>query len=188
MAGTTQEVLKETEQKMKKTAEANARELSTIRTGRANSSLVEGIKVDCYDTSMALKQLAGISTPGPRLIVIQPWDQSITAEIEKAILTSDLGITPTNDGKVIRISVPTLTKERRDELAKVISRISEEGKISLRTARRVANEDIEKLENDKAITEDDKFKYKDLVQKLIDKYTKEIDTQLENKEKEIQEV
>ena len=188
VAGTTQEVLKETEQKMKKTAEANARELSTIRTGRANSSLVEGIKVDCYDTSMALKQLAGISTPGPRLIVIQPWDQSITAEIEKAILTSDLGITPTNDGKVIRISVPTLTKERRDELAKVISRISEEGKISLRTARRVANEDIEKLENDKAITEDDKFKYKDLVQKLIDKYTKEIDTQLENKEKEIQEV
>lgn len=188
MAVSIQEVLKEVEQKMKKTVEANERELSTIRTGRANSSLVEGIKVNCYDTSMALKQLASVSTPGPRLIVIQPWDRSIIAEIEKAILASELGITPNNDGKVIRISVPPLTKERRDELGKVTRRITEEGKVSLRTARRVANEDIEKLEKDKLLTEDDKFKYKDRVQKLIEKYSKEIDNQLASKEKEIQEV
>ncbi|MBN1353878.1 MAG: ribosome recycling factor, partial [Candidatus Omnitrophica bacterium] len=122
---------------MKKTVEATEREFSSIRTGRARSSLVEGIKVDCYDTSMSIKQLANISTPEPRLITIQPWDRSIMGEIEKAILASDLGITPNNDGKMIRISIPQLTKERRDELNKVLKRIAEEGRISLRTARRV---------------------------------------------------
>ena len=137
---------------------------------------------------MPLKQLASISTPGPRLIVIQPWDGSIISGIERAILASDLGITPNNDGKVIRISVPQLTKERRDELDKVARRIAEEAKVSLRTARRTANVDIDRLEKDKVITEDDKFKYKDKVQKLIDKYSKEIDSQLANKEREIQEV
>lgn len=188
MANTPEEVLRELEHKMKKTVEATAREFSTIRTGRAHSSLVEGIKVDCYGTSMTIKQLATISTPESRLIIIQPWDRSIVGEVEKAIMTSELGITPNNDGKVIRISIPTLTKERRDELAKVLKKIAEEGKISLRTARRVANEDIDKLEKDKAITEDEKFKQKDRVQKLIDKYTKEIEDVLANKEKEIQEV
>ncbi|MCQ9207171.1 MAG: ribosome recycling factor [Omnitrophica bacterium] len=173
---------------MKKTVEANEREFNTVRTGRANASLVEGIKVNCYESSMPLKQLASISTPGPRLIVVQPWDQSITQDIEKAILSSKLGITPNNDGKVIRISVPALTTERRDELSKIIKNITEEGKISLRTARRTANDDIEKLEKDKLITEDDKFKYKESVQKLVDKYSKEIDAQLANKEKEIHEV
>ncbi|UCD55907.1 MAG: ribosome recycling factor [Candidatus Omnitrophota bacterium] len=173
---------------MKKTVEATEREFSTIRTGRAHSTLVEGIKVDCYGTSMSLKQLAGISTPEPRLIVIQPWDRSILGDVERAILASELGITPNNDGKVIRISVPSLTKERRDELAKVLKKIAEEGKISLRTARRVANENIDKMQKDKVITEDEKFKYKDQTQKLIDKYSKEIDNHLANKEKEIQEV
>ena len=188
MATTAQEVMKDLEYKMKKTIEASGREFSTIRTGRANSSLVEGIKVDCYDTSMPLRQLASISTPEPRLIVIQLWDLSILANAEKAILASELGITPNNDGKVIRISVPQLTKERRDELAKVLKKIAEEGKISLRTARRVANDDIEKLEKNKAITEDDKFKHKDKIQKLIDKFSKEIDKHLANKEREIHEV
>jgi ribosome recycling factor len=188
MVTSVQDVLKEVEYKMKKTVEANERELSTIRTGRANPTLVEGIKVSCYDTSMALKQLASISNQGPRLIVIQPWDRTIIAQIEKAILASDLGITPNNDGKVIRISIPSLTKERRDELGKVTKRIAEEGKVSLRTARRVANEGIDRLEKDKIITEDDKFKHKDKVQKLIDRYSKEIDTQLAAKEREIQEV
>jgi len=151
-------------------------------------SLVEGIKADCYGTSMTVKQLASISTPGPRLIVIQPWDHSIIGDIEKAILASDLGITPNNDGKTIRINIPQLTEERREELKKIVRKIVEEGRVSLRTARRVANEDIEKLEKDKLITEDDKFKYKGEIQKLIEKYTKEIETQLTNKEKEIQEV
>lgn len=188
MATSTEQILKEVESKMKKTLQANERELATIRTGRANSGLVEGIKVNCYETSMPLKQLASISTPGPRIISIQPWDQSIVADIEKAILASDLGITPNTDGKAIRISVPQLTKERRDELSKVARRIAEEGKISLRTARRTANEDIDRLEKDKIISEDDKFKYKDRVQKLIDKYSKEVDAQYASKEKEIQEV
>ena len=188
MATNAEAVMKDVESKMKKTVEANERELSTIRTGRANTSLAEGIKVDCYGSSMALRQLASISTPGPRLIVIQPWDRSIIGDIEKAILTSDLGITPNNDGKVIRISIPQLTEERRSELGKVIKRIVEESKISLRTARRVSNEEIEKLEKDKVITEDDKFKYKADIQKIIEKHTKEIDSQLANKEKEIQEV
>jgi len=188
LASTAQEILKDVESKMKKTVEATEREFSTIRTGRANTSLVEGIKVSCYDTSMALRQLAGISTPEPRLIVIQPWDRSILGEIEKAIMTSELGITPNNDGKLIRISIPMLTKERRDELAKVLKKITEEGKISLRTARRVANDEIEKLEKDKTITEDDKFKHKDQIQKLIDKHSSEIDKHLASKEKEIQDV
>lgn len=188
MATTAKEVLRDVEHKMKKTVEATEREFSTIRTGRANSSLVEGIKVNCYGTSMPIKQLASIATPDARLVVIQPWDRSILGDVEKAILASELGITPNNDGKVIRISIPSLTKERRDELAKVLKKISEEGKVSLRTARRVANEDIAKLERDKLIPEDDKFKYKDEVQKLIDRYTKEIDRHLADKEKEIQEV
>src|SRR4030042_2704160 len=134
---------------MKKTVDATARESSTIRTGRAHSSLVEGIKVECYGTSMPIKQLASVFTPEPRLIVIQPWDNSILGDVEKSILTSELGITPNNDGKVIRISVPPLTKERRDELAKVLKKITEEGKISLRTARRVGDDEIDRLEKDK---------------------------------------
>ena len=188
MASTAQEILKDTESKMKKTVEATEREFSTIRTGRAHTSLVEGVRVDCYGTSMPIRQLASISTPEPRLIVIQPWDRSILGDVEKAIMTSELGITPNNDGKLIRISIPTLTKERRDELAKVLKKITEEGKISLRTARRVSNDEIEKLEKNKVIAEDEKFKHKDQIQELIDKYSGEIDKHLASKEKEIQDV
>src|SRR3989338_6954683 len=114
---TAQSILHDTEEKMKKTIEALLREFATIRTGRASPALVEGIKAECYDTSMPLKQLATISIPDPKSIVITPWDSSIAGDIEKAILKSDLGITPVNDGKVIRISIPHLSKERRDELA-----------------------------------------------------------------------
>jgi len=185
---TAKDVLRDTEHKMKKTVEATEREFSIIRTGRAHTSLVEGIQVDCYDTSMPLKSLANISTPEPRLVMIQPWDQSVVGAIEKAILKSELGINPVNDGKHIRIAVPQLTKERRDELTKVLKNISEDGKVSLRTARRVANTEIEKLEKDKLITEDAKFAHKEDIQKLIDKHSKEIDKHLEAKEKEIQEV
>jgi len=188
VATTVSEVIKDVEHKMKKTVEATEREFSTIRTGRAHVSLVEGVKAECYGSSMPLKQLASISTPEPRLVLIQPWDKSILGDIEKAILKSQLGITPNNDGKAIRISVPSLTKERRDELAKVLKKISEEGKVSLRTARRTANETVDRLEKDKLVTEDAKFAAKDDIQKLIDKYTKEIDKHLGDKEKEIQEV
>jgi len=185
---TANEILRDVEHKMKKTIEATEREFSTIRTGRANTSLVEGVKVACYGTMMPIRQLAGISTPEPKLIVIQPWDRSVLGEIEKAILASELGIMPNNDGKLIRISIPSLTKERRDELAKVLKKIAEEGKISLRTARRAANAEIDKMEKDKLITEDAKFAHKDSIQKFIDKYSKEIDKHLASKEKEIQEV
>jgi len=185
---TAKEVLKDVEHKMKKTIEATEREFSTIRTGRAHSSLVEGVKVECYDTTMPIRQVASVSTPEARLIVIQPWDSSILRNVEKAIMTSELGITPNNDGKVIRISIPTLTKERRDELAKVLKKIAEEGRISLRTARRVANAEIDKLEKDKLITEDAKFAHKEDIQKLIDKHSKDIDKHLASKEKEIQDV
>lgn len=183
---TVKEIMHDTELKMKKTVEATHREFSTIRTGRASSALVEGIKVDYYGTLTPLRQAAAISTPDARLIVIQPWDKSILPEVEKAILKSDIGITPTNDGKVIRLSMPSLTQERRAELDKVLKKIAEDGRVSLRTGRHSAIEHIRKLEKDKVITEDDKFKGQDEIQKLTDKYIKEIDNFLAAKEKEIQ--
>lgn len=182
----TKEVIHETETKMKKTVEATQREFSTIRTGRASTSLVEGIRVDYYGTATLLRQVAAISTPDARLIVIQPWDKNALADIEKAILKSELGITPTNDGKVIRLSIPSLTTERRAELDKILKKIAEDGRVSLRTARHTAIENVRKAEKDKAITEDDKFKSQEEIQKLTDKYIKEIDTLLAAKEKEIQ--
>ena len=188
MAMTSREIKKETEDKMKKTLEATQREFSTIRTGRAQSSLVEGISVDYYGASTPIKQMASISTPEPRLIVVNPWDKGVIGDIEKAILKSNLGITPNNDGKIIRITVPQLTKDRREELKKVLKQISESGKISLRTARRVANEHLEKLEKEKKITEDDKFSSKDDIQKMIEKYEKDADQRLQEKEREISEI
>ncbi|MBD3380353.1 MAG: ribosome recycling factor [Candidatus Omnitrophica bacterium] len=178
-------VLKETEARMKAAVEAVKSEFSTIRTGRAHPHLVDGIKVDYYGTKTPLKQLANISTPEPRLIVIQPWDKNSMEPIEKAILTSDVGITPTNDGKVIRLSMPQLTSERRQELAKVIHKMAEEGKVSIRGSRHHANDEAAKLEKDKAMTEDDKFLTKDKVQKLTDEYVGKIDELLKEKETEI---
>jgi len=181
------DVLHETESKMKKTVEAVKREFSEVRTGRASPVLVEGILVDYYGTRTPIKQLATISTPDVRLIVIHPWDASVIAQVEKAILQSNLGLTPNNDGKVIRISIPHLTDERRQELDKIVKRVAEGGRVSLRTARRDANESLKQLEKNKAIAEDDRFKSQDEVQKLIDKYTAQVDDLLEAKEKEIQE-
>lgn len=183
---TVKEIMHDTETKMKKTVEATQREFSTIRTGRASTGLVEGIKVDYYGALTPLKQLAAVSTPDARLVMIQPWDKGSMAEIEKAILKSEIGITPTNDGKVIRLSIPPLTQERRVELDKILKNIAEDGRVSLRTARHAAIENVRKSEKDKIITEDDKFKGQDDIQKLTDKYIKEIDTYLASKEKEIQ--
>jgi ribosome recycling factor len=183
---TVKELLHETETKMKKTVEATHREFSAIRTGRASTALVEGVRVDYYGTPTPLKQVAAVTTPDARLIVIQPWDKGVLAEIEKSIMKSDIGITPTNDGKVIRLSIPPLTQERRGELDKVAKKIAEEGHISIRTARHASIESIRKLEKDKSVTEDDKFKAQEDIQKLTDKYIKEIDTLLAAKEKEIQ--
>lgn len=179
------EILHDTETKMKKTVEATQREFSTIRTGRASSAILESVRVDYYGTPTPLKQLAAVSTPDARLIVIQPWDKNVMADIEKAILKSDIGITPTNDGKVVRLSMPPLTQERRAELDKVLKKIAEDGHISVRTARHAAIENVRKSEKDKVITEDEKFKTQDDIQKLTDKYIKEIDNMLAAKEKEI---
>ncbi len=185
---TTREVLHSSEDKMRKAFESVTREFSEIRTGRANPTLVEGLHIDYYGTPTLLKQLASISAPDAHLLVIQPWDVSAIAEIEKAIMKSNLGITPSNDGKLIRLSVPQLSKERRQELAKVIHKMSEEGRISLRTIRRDAKEHLEKLEKDKLIPEDDKFRSIDELQKLVDKYIAKVDELLKNKEKEVLEL
>jgi ribosome recycling factor len=182
---TTKEVLHNAEDKMKKAIESMNREFSEIRTGRASPTLVEGLHIDYYGTPTLLKQLASISVPDAHLLVIQPWDISAIAEIEKAIMKSNLGITPSNDGKLIRLSVPQLSKERRQELAKVVHKMAEEGRVSLRTIRRDSKEALEKLEKDKAISEDDKFRGIDELQKLVDKYIAKVDELLKNKEKEI---
>jgi ribosome recycling factor len=182
---TTKELLHNTEEKMKKAIESVSREFSEIRTGRASPSLVEGLYIDYYGTPTLLKQLASISVTDAHLIVIQPWDVTAIGEIEKAILKSNLGITPSNDGRLIRLPIPALSRERRQELAKIINKMAEEGKVSLRTIRREVKESLEKLEKDKVIPEDDKFRGIDELQKLIDKYTARVDEILKNKEKEI---
>lgn len=179
------ELLHSTEEKMRKTYESVTRQFIEVRTGRAHPGLVEGLHIDYYGTPTVLKQLASISVPDAHLIVIQPWDITAIAEIEKAIMKSNLGITPSNDGKIIRLSVPQLSKDRRQELAKLIHKMAEEGRISLRTIRRDSKEAIEKLEKDKVVSEDDKFRAIDELQKLVDKYIVKIDELLKDKEKEI---
>lgn len=181
-------VLQDTEDRMKKTLDVVSREFSTVRTGRASPALVDGIKVDYYGTATALKSLAAISVPDPKLIVIQPWDASISQEIEKAILKSELGITPVNDGKVLRLQVPDLSKERRLELAKLVKKMAEDGRVSLRTVRHAAIEHVKKLDKDKLITEDDKFKGQDDIQKITDRYIAKVDELLAAKEKEITQI
>jgi len=182
---TAKEVLHATEEKMRKAYESVAREYAEVRTGRAHPGLVEGLHIDYYGTPTLLKQLASISVPDAHLITIQPWDVSAIVEIEKAIMKSNIGITPSNDGKVIRLSVPQLSKERRQDLVKVIHKMSEEGRISVRTIRRDAKEHLEKLEKDKLISEDNKFRSIDELQKMVDKYIVKIDELLKSKEKEV---
>lgn len=182
---TTKEVLHNAEEKMKRTIDSVSREFSEIRTGRASPHLVEGLHIEYYGTPTLLKQLASISVPDAHLIVIKPWDVSCIPDIEKAIMKSNLGINPSNDGKLVRLSVPPLSKERRQELAKVIHKMAEEGRVSLRTIRRDAKESLEKLEKEKIISEDDKFRGIDELQKIIDKHTTQVEDLLKNKEKEI---
>lgn len=184
---TTKAILHEVEDKMRKTIDFVKRDFSEVRTGRASPGLVEGLHVNYYDTPTLLKQLASISIPDPHMIVIQPWDPTAIPEIEKAIFKSNLGITPSNDGKLIRLAVPALSKERRQELVKLVHKMSEDGRISLRTIRRDAKELLEKLEKDKTVSEDDKFKGIEELQKLVDKNIAIIDDLLKNKEKEVTE-
>ena len=179
------EVIHDTEEKMKKAFESMNRQFHEVRTGRASPSLVEGLHIDYYGTLTMLKQLAAISAPDAHLIVIQPWDITAIVEIEKAILKSNLGVSPSNDGKVIRITVPQLSKERRQEMAKLLHKMSEDGRVSLRTIRREIKESVEKMEKDKIISEDEKFRGIDDLQKVVDKYIAKIDELLTIKEKEV---
>jgi len=182
---TIKEILHNTEEKMKKAFESMNREFHEVRTGRASPSLVEGMHIDYYGTPTMLKQLAAISAPDAHLIVIQPWDPTVIVEIEKSIIKSNLGVNPSNDGKIIRLVVPQLSKERRQELAKLIHKMSEDGRVSMRTIRRDAKETVEKLEKDKVISEDEKFRGVDELQKVVDRYIAKIDELLKNKEKEV---
>lgn len=179
------ETLHNTEEKLKKAFDSMNRQFHEVRTGRASPSLVEGIHIDYYGTPTMLKQLAAISAPDAHLIVIQPWDVTAIVEIEKAILKTNLGVSPSNDGKVIRIVVPQLSKERRLEMAKLLHKMAEDGRISLRTVRREAKETVEKLEKDKIVSEDEKFRGIDELQKLVDRYIAKIDELLKSKEKEV---
>lgn len=183
-----EDVYSQTEERMTKSIEALRRELATIRTGRASTSLLDRISVDYYGTLTPLNQLASISAPEPRLIVIQPWDKSQIPSIEKAILSSDLGLPPTNDGKLIRLTIPPLTRERREELVKVVNGRAEEVRISIREARHVANESLKRMEKAKEISEDDSRHGKEQIQKITDKYIEEVDQILAAKEKEVLEV
>jgi ribosome recycling factor len=173
---------------MLKAIQAYTRELASIRAGRASASLLDRITIDYYGAPTPVNQMAGISTPEARLLVIQPYDKSILGDIEKAILKSDLGLNPSNDGQVIRLAIPQLTEERRKELVKLVKKESEEAKVAIRNIRRDGNDDLKKLEKNGEITEDQLRGYSDDIQKLTDEHISKIDQITKDKEKEILEV
>ena len=182
------QVLEQAKEKMNKTIAAFSRELSSIRAGRANASLLDRITVDYYGAPTPINQLAGVSVPEARLLVITPYDKTILGEIEKAIMKSDIGITPTNDGSVIRLMIPALTEERRKDLVKQVKKEAEDAKIAVRNVRRDANDDLKKLEKAGEITEDDLRGYGEDIQKLTDEFIVKVDQVAKDKEKEILEV
>ncbi len=181
-------VYEEAEEKMGKTLSALHNEFKKVRTGRASLSLLDGIMVDYYGAATPLNQLASLSVPESRLIVIQPWDAGCIKDVEKAILQSNIGLTPNNDGKVIRLTVPPLTEERRREIAKQVNQMAEDYKVAVRNVRRDANESLKQLKKDGDISEDDAFAAKDKVQEITDGYIKQIDQAYQAKEKEILEL
>ena len=182
------DVIKDAEDRMQKTVLALRRELSTIRAGRAMPSLLDKINVDYYGVSTPINQMAGVTCPDPRTILISPWDKGTLKAIEKAIQASELGINPQNDGIVIRLAVPALTEQRRRELSKMVEKKGEEAKVALRNIRRDANEETKKEEKAGLITEDDEEEALEEIQKMTEKYIKEIDVIIDVKKKEIMEV
>ncbi len=182
------DVHKSTEEKMKKTVKVYKEELKSIRAGRANPALLDRVVVDYYGTPTPLKQIANVSAPEPRSLLIQPWDATSIPNIEKAIMTSDLGLNPSNDGKLIRLAVPQLTEERRKDIIKILKKVTEESKVAIRNERRDANEQLKKMEKDGDLTEDDLKVAEQQVQKLTDKYIEEIEKIRKHKEEEIMEV
>jgi ribosome recycling factor len=182
------EVISSTQEKMNKAIEHIRREFSTIRTGRASASLVEGLNVDYYGSAVPLNQIANISVPEPRLLMLTPYDKGALGAIEKAVLKSDLGLTPNNDGRVIRIPIPELTEERRKNLVKVVRRLAEDTRVSIRNIRREANDQLKKSEKNGDISEDESHRTMDEVQKVTDEYVSKVDEILKAKEDEIMEV
>lgn len=180
-----QAVLRETEEKMKKSLDVVHQHFAGIRTGRASAGMVENIRIDYYGAMTPLKQLANITVPEPRMILIHPWDASALKAVEKGIAESDLGIAPVIDGKTVRLAIPPLTRERREELVKIVHKLAEEGRVTLRSVRRDANERVKALEKEKTATEDESFKAQDSIQKLTDRYIQMIDQAQSVKEKEL---
>lgn len=174
--------------RMDKTLDALRSQFSSVRAGRANATVIDHIRVDYYGTLTPINQIGTVSTPDPRTLVIQPWDKSVLKDVEKAIQTSDLGINPQNDGKVIRLAFPQLTEERRKELAKQVRKYSEDGKVAIRNIRRDAMEDFKEMKKKSEITEDDQKGMEKDLQKLVDDYIKKIDDMTSAKEKELSEI
>lgn len=181
-------VLADAKTRMEKAVAALEKEFSHLRTGRASISLLDGLKVDYYGTPTPVDQIASVSTPDSRTITIQPWDRAAFGLVEKAILKSDLGLTPVNDGKIIRIGLPPLTEDRRKDLVKVAKKYTEEGKVAVRNIRRDANDGLKKLQKDKAISEDDLRKGEADIQKTTDAFVAKMDQTFAKKEKEIMEI
>ena len=182
------EVIKDAKERMDKSAENFVGELAKIRTGRANPTLLDTVRVDYYGQTVPLSQAANISVPEPRLIVVQPWEKNMLAEIERAILKEDLGLNPGNDGSIIRVPIPQLSEERRKDLVKLVHKFAEEGKIAIRNIRRDANDHLKKMEKNNEISEDELSVELDVIQELTDDHTKKIDEILAKKEKEVLEV
>jgi ribosome recycling factor len=182
------EILEENKDRMLKSEKAFEKELSKVRTGRASQTMLDGVRVDYYGTSTPLPQMATVSIPESRMITVKPWDVSVINEVERAILKANLGLTPSNDGKMIRISIPPLTEERRKEIAKNASKICEDYKVAIRNIRRDSNEMIKDLQKEGDISEDESFKAQKLIQETTDQQIKRLDDIFSKKEKEILEV
>jgi len=180
-----QNILKDVDARMTAAIDTLARELAAVRTGRANAALLEGIRVDYYGTPTPVAQMASVTVPDARTLMVQPWDATQLKAIEKAIIASDLGLTPSNDGKAIRLTLPTPTEERRKQLAKSVGKIAEDSRVAIRNLRREANEKLKALAKDKQVSEDEERRGHDQIQKATDKYIAKVDELLKKKEQEI---
>lgn len=182
------EILSTAQTKMQKTIEVLRVDLVSVRAGRASVSLLDKVMVEYYGTPTPVNQVASVTVPEPRMIVIQPWEKNLLKDIERAIMKSDLGLNPNSDGSVIRLNLPQLTEERRKELVKTVHKKAEDARVSIRNLRREANDSVKKAEKAKEITEDEAKKANDDIQKMTDKFIKEVDTVMEHKEKEVMEI
>jgi ribosome recycling factor len=182
---TQQAVQKDFETRMQAAVDALTREFASVRTGRANAALLDAVRVEAYGNMTPINQVASVSVPDPRTILIQPWDASQLKEIEKGIVKSDLGLNPSNDGKVIRLTMPTLTEERRKQLAKTVGKFAEDARVAIRNARREANDKMKALAKDKKISEDEERRGHDQIQKATDRFTAKVDELTKKKEQEL---